>query len=188
MSIESALTALLKRLTPVVKQAPYNGQRPTGVYMTFQPMAIIPQRSPMKKRVSKPDHEMFTETNWFHAELTVSVNAYGPGGYSLLMGLHGLKQHYDARVALADEGMALISIGQARNLSELGDEAYRTRWQSDVVFHISPMTKFDDYILRQFYASGEWVSNDDTITIETMAHVYPVPYMVVLTCNRIPLL
>ena len=175
MSIESALTALLKRLTPVVKQAPYNGPRPTGVYMTFQPMAIIPQRSPMKKRVSKPDGDMFTESNWFHSELTVSVNAYGPVGHSLLMGLHGLKQYIDARVALADEGMALITIGQARNLSELGDEAYRTRWQSDVVFHISPQTQFDDYRLRQFYVSGEWISPGETLTIETIAPVSPAP-------------
>lgn len=175
MSIESALTALLKRLTPVVKQAPYNGPRPTGVYMTFQPMAIIPQRSPMKKRVLQSDNETFTETNWFHSELTVSVNAYGPGGHSLLMGLHGLKQHRDARGALAAEGMALITIGQARNLSELGDEAYRTRWQSDVVFHISPMTEFDDYRLRQFYATGQWVSTDDALTIETVAPVSPAP-------------
>jgi len=165
VSIESALTALLKRLTPVVKQAPYNGPRPTGVYMTFQPMAIIPQRSPMKKRVLQSDNETFTETNWFHSELTVSVNAYGPGGYSLLMGLHGLKNYY---------GMALITIGQARNLSELGDEAYRTRWQSDVVFHISPMTKFDDYRLRQFYVTGQWVSTDDVLTIETIAPSSPV--------------
>lgn len=175
MSIESALTTLLKRLTPVVKQAPYNGKRPTGVYMTFQPMAIIPQRSPMKKRVSKPDGEMFTESNWFHSELTVSVNAYGPGGYSLLMGMHGLKQHREARGALAEEGMALITIGQARNLSELGDEAFRTRWQSDVVFHISPQTQFDDYRLRQFYVSGEWISPDETLTIETIAPVSPAP-------------
>lgn len=175
MSIETALTALLKRLTPVVNQAPYNGKRPTGVYMTFQPMAIIPQRSPMKKRVSQADNETFTETNWFHSELTVSVNAYGPGGYSLLMGLHGMKQHREARVTLAEEGIAMITIGQARNLSELGDEAYRTRWQSDVVFHISPMTQFDDYILRQFYASGEWVSTDDLINIETIAPSSPAP-------------
>ena len=175
MSIETALTALLKRLTPVVKQAPYNGQRPTGVYMTFQPMAIIPQRSQMKKRVLQSDGETFTETDWFHSELTVSVNAYGPGGHSLLMGLHGLKNYYEARGALAAEGMALITIGQARNLSELGDEAYRTRWQSDVVFHISPMTQFDDYRLRQFYVSGKWISPDDTITIETIAPVSPAP-------------
>ena len=175
MSIESALTALLKRLTPVVKQAPYNGQRPTGVYMTFQPMAIIPQRSPMKKRVLQADNETFTESNWFHSEITVSVNAYGPGGHSLLMGLHGLKQYSDARIALADEGMALITIGQARNLSELGDEAYRTRWQSDVVFHISPMTQFDDYRLRQFYVSGQWISHGETLTIETIAPVSPAP-------------
>lgn len=175
MSIESALTALLKRLTPVVKQAPYNGQRPTGVYMTFQPMAIVPQRSPMKKRVLQPDGETFTETNWFHSELTVSVNAYGLGGHSLLMGLHGLKQYYDARGALASEGMALITIGQARNLSELGDEAYRTRWQSDVIFHISPQTHFDDYRLRQFYVTGQWVSTDDVINIETIAPSSPAP-------------
>ena len=175
MSIETALTALLKRLTPVVKQAPYNGKRPTGVYVTFQPMAIIPQRSPMKKRVAKPDGEMFTEENWFHSELTVSINAYGPGGYSLLMGLHGLRQYYEARGALAAEGMALITIGQARNLSELGDEAYRTRWQSDVVFHISPQTQFDDYRLRQFYVSGQWISPGETLTIETIAPVSPAP-------------
>ena len=85
--------------------------------------------------------------------------------------------------------MALISIGQARNLSELGDEAYRTRWQSDVVFHISPMTEFDDYRLRQFYVSGQWISPDDTINIETMAPLRLCHNRVVLlTCNRIPLL
>lgn len=175
MSIESALTALLKRLTPVVKQAPYNGQRPTGSYITFQPMAIIPQRSPMKKRMLQPDGETFTETDWFHSEMTVSINAYGPKGYSLLMGLHGLKQYYEARGALSAEGMALITIGQARNLSELGDEAYRTRWQSDVIFHISPMTQFDDYRLRQFYVTGQWVSTDDVINIETIAPSSPAP-------------
>jgi hypothetical protein len=175
VSIESALTALLKRLTPVVKQAPYNGQRPTGSYITFQPMAIIPQRSPMKKRMLQPDGETFTETDWFHSEMTVSINAYGPKGYSLLMGLHGLKQYYEARGALSAEGMALITIGQARNLSELGDEAYRTRWQSDVIFHISPMTQFDDYRLRQFYVTGQWVSTDDVINIETIAPSSPAP-------------
>lgn len=175
MSIELALTALLKRLTPVVKQAPYSGQRPTGVYMTFQPMAIIPQRSPMKKRVLQSDNETFTESNWFHSELTVSVNAYGPGGYSLLMGLQGLNQYYEARGSLAAEGMALITIGQVRNLSELGDEEYRTRWQSDVIFHVSPMTQFDDYRLRQFYVTGQWVSTDDLINIETIAPSSPAP-------------
>lgn len=175
MSIESALTELLKRLTPVVKQAPYNGQRPTGVYMTFQPMAIIPQRSPMKKRVLQDDGETFTETDWFHSEMTVSINAYGPKGYSLLMGLHGLKNYYEARGALKAEGMALITIGQARNLSEIGDEAYRTRWQSDVIFHISPMTQFDDYRLRQFYVTGQWASTDDVINIETIAPSSPAP-------------
>lgn len=175
MSIESALYSLLTRLTPEVMQAPFNGDRPTGAYMTFQPMAITPQRSPMKKRVLQSDGETFTETGWFHSEMTVSVNAYGPKGYSLLMGLHGLKNYYEARGALKAEGMALITIGQARNLSELGDEAYRTRWQSDVIFHISPMTQFDDYRLRQFYVSGQWISPDDTITIETTAPASPVP-------------
>lgn len=175
MSIESALTALLTRLTPVVKQAPYNGKRPTGSYMTFQPMAIIPQRSPMKKRILQSDGETFTETDWFHSEMTVSINAYGQKGYSLLMGLHGLKNYYEARGALKSEGMALITIGQARNLSELGDEAYRTRWQSDVIFHISPQTQFDDYRLRQFYVTGQWVSTDDVINIETIAPPSPAP-------------
>lgn len=175
MSIESALLSLLKRLTPVVKQAPYNGERPTGVYMTFQPMTIVPQRSPMKKRVLQPDGETFTESDWFHSELTVSINAYGAGGYNLLMGLHGLKQYYEARGALAADGMALITVGAPRNLTGLGDEAYRTRWQADSVFHISPMTQFDDYRLRQFHITGKWVSTDDIIEITTIAPESPVP-------------
>lgn len=175
MSIESALLSLLKRLTPVVKQAPYNGNRPTGVYMTFQPMTIVPQRSPMTRRVLQPDGETFTETNWFHSELTVSVNAHGPGGYNLLMGLHGLKNYYEARGALKADGMALITVGMPRNLSELGDEAYRTRWQADATFHISPMTEFDDYRLRQFHITGQWISTDDVIEIETIAPASPVP-------------
>lgn len=135
--------------------------------MTFQPMTIVPQRSPMKRRVLQDDGETFTETDWFHSELTVSVNAYGPGGYSLLMGLHGLKQYYEARGALAAEGMALITAGSPRNLTGLGDEAYRTRWQSDATFHISPMTQFDDYRLRQFHITGQWIGVNDTIEIET---------------------
>ena len=175
MSIESALTALLKRLTPTVKQAPYNGSRPTGEYITFQPITIIPQRSPINRRVLQSDGETFTETNWFHSELTLSVNAYGPKGYNLLLGLHGLKNYYEARGALEAEGMALVTIGSARNLSELGDEAYRTRWQADVTFHISPQTQFDDYRLRQFYVSGQWIGPDMQIDIETIAPVSPVP-------------
>lgn len=168
MSIESAITTVLRLIDPVVIQLPYEGERPTGDYMGFQPMLLVPQRSAAIKRVNNGDGT-FTQANFYQAELTVSVNAYGEKGYQRLIALHGAKEDFRTRNLLAPEHMSLITVGSPRNLSALGDEGYRTRWQADVAFNIRVQTSFVDYQLKQFVITGQWVRLEDVLTITTIA-------------------
>jgi len=168
MSIESAITTILQRIDPKVIQLPFEGDRPTGDYMGFQPMLIVPQRSAAKAKVDNGD-STFTQANYYQAEMTISVNAYGEKGYNRLIQLHGAKEDFRTRNTLAPEHMALITVGSPRNLSALGDEGYRTRWQADVSFNIRVQTSFVDYQLKQFIITGQWVNGDDVMTITTIA-------------------
>lgn len=164
MSIESAIMQALELIDPEVIQIPYDGDRPTGDYMGFQPIGIDMQRAAAKKRTDNGDGT-FTQENFYQAVLMVSINAYGEKGYNRLVQVHGLKEDYRARGIFTLENMALVHVGSPRNLSALGDEAYRTRWQSDALFHLRVETSFMDYQLKRFIVTGEWVSGDDIITL-----------------------
>ncbi len=164
MSIESAIQTALELIDPEVIQIPYDGDRPTGDYMGFQPLSIDMERAAAKKRTNNGDGT-FTQENFYQAVLTVSINAYGEKGYNRLIQVHGLKEDYRARNLFLPEKMALVSCSSPRNLTALGDEAYRTRWQADATFHIRVETSFTDYQLRRFLVTGQWVNGDDIITI-----------------------
>lgn len=164
MSIESVLMSALSLVDANVIQLPYDGDRPTGDYMGFQPMSVNLMRDAAKRRTSNGDGT-FTQENFYQATLMVSVNAYGEKGYNRLIQMHGLKEDFRARNLFLQENMALISVTNPRNLTALGDEKFRTRWQADATFHIRVETSFMDYQLKQFIVTGQWIIGDDIITI-----------------------
>lgn len=164
MSIESVLQSALELVDPEVIQLPYDGDRPTGDYMGFQPMSVNLLRDAAKRRTANGDGT-FTQENFYQASLMVSLNAYGEKGYNRLIQAHGLKEDFRARNLFLQENMVLISVNNPRNLTALGDEKFRTRWQADATFHIRVETSFMDYQLKQFIVTGRWIIGDDIITI-----------------------
>ncbi|QGH71343.1 hypothetical protein X1_83 [Yersinia phage vB_Yen_X1] len=153
-SIESVIYNALTNINPNVIQLPYTGERPSDSYITFQLMTIDLGNNGAWKRKNNGDGT-FTEFTKYAATLYVDINAYGNKSYNDLIKLHGARRDFRVRGALAEGGVALLSVGKPKNLSDIGLQKH-VRWQTEAQFSLRVETEFDDYILKQFVITGKF--------------------------------
>lgn len=148
-----------------VVQAPFEGPRPASPYLTYQIISVVPESDRYKETVNQAKD---TITYFGSASMRVSINAYAPGGYDLLSRLHQSKRHIDSRLALLsdDEDLSLLGAGNIQNLTALGDEAWRSRFQSDFNFLVGIKSDWAFYRIRQWNLTGEWATADRSRVIE----------------------
>lgn len=173
--IEEKLKAWISAMIPSadVKLAPYDGPRPQSNYITFQPLTIVPQLHSYDRVREIAQTGFIDETRKFAALMTVSVNAYSLSGMAWVQRLHASSEVWEARNELGDD-IALSGMTRSQNLTGLGDEKHRARWQGDFEFMITTSDTFTIYQLSEFFITGKWISGDpespdDTINFEQVA-------------------
>ena len=161
MTIEANIRAWLQLAAPGsdVKQAPYQGERPTGDYLTYQIIAVDEQEAGWKVTYSDG-----IDTRYTSAVLTVSVNAYAAKGYGLLANAKALGDVWEARLALKadDVALAFMQGGATQNLTALGDTGFRSRWQCDLMFHADLTHERTRYLIDQWHVDGIFNPNQPT--------------------------
>ena len=157
-----------------VKLAPYDGSRPSNDYITYQPMTIVPQLHSYDKVRQLAQSGMIDETIKFTATLTVSINAYSQAGHSQLQRLNSSSEVWEARQALGDD-ISLSGTSRIQNLTSLGDERHRARFQADFDFFIDTEDKFTIHRLSEFFITGKWVIADENKTYEQIDFVQKYP-------------
>ena len=157
-----------------VKLAPYDGNRPENDYITYQPMTIVPQLHSYDKVRKLSETGMIDETIKFTATLTVSINAYSQAGHSQLQRLNSSSEVWEARQALGDD-ISLSGTSRIQNLTSLGDERHRARFQADFDFFIDTEDKFTIHRLSEFFITGKWVITDENKTYEQIDFVQKYP-------------
>lgn len=159
-----------------VVQAPFEGPRPASPYLTYQIISVVPEADRYKSTLNGAKD---TVTHFGTATMRVSVNAYAQGGYDLLNKLHQSKRDINSRLALLSDSEDLTLIGQSgvNTLTALGDESWRSRFQSDFNFLVGIKSDWTFERIQQFNLTGEWVREDEnqTISITTIAPETPLP-------------
>lgn len=134
MTIEANILSYLKLAAPgaQVKQAPYEGDRPAGDYLTYQIINVLENQNGWKTTYAAGKDTLRTS-----AVITVSVNAYAAKGYQYLSNAKALGSAWEGRMALRKDGIALAFMqgGGTGNLTGLGDTGFRSRYQCDLMFH-----------------------------------------------------
>ncbi len=164
MTIEANIRAWLQLAAPgaEVKQAPYQGERPTGDYLTYQIIAVDEQEAGWKVTYSDG-----IDTRYTSAVLTVSVNAYAAKGYGLLANAKALGDVWEARGALKanDVALAFMQGGATQNLTALGDTGFRSRWQCDLMFHADLTHERTRDLINEWHLTGEFSSADGSFVV-----------------------
>lgn len=136
-----------------VKQAPYRGQRPDADYATYQINAVAPMANGFKTTYAPATS---IDTRHTSAIMTVSVNVYAPDGYAALAKAHAANDWWEARQILSPASMVFAQGGQINNLTALGDTDWRSRWQSDLTFHVDLTSDRIRYLIGQWIITGEF--------------------------------
>lgn len=161
MTIEANIRAWLQLAAPgaEVKQAPYDGERPVGDYLTYQIIGVDEQEAGWK--VTYADG---TDTRYTSAVLTVSVNAYAAKGYALLANAKALGDVWEARGVLkaGDIALAFMQGAATQNLTGLGDTGFRSRYQCDLMFHADLTHERTRYLINEWHMSGVFEPNQPT--------------------------
>lgn len=153
MTIEANIRAWLQLAAPgaEVKQAPYQGERPAGDYLTYQIIAVDEQEAGWKVTYSDG-----TDTRYTSAVLTVSVNAYVSKGYGVLANAKAMGDVWEARDVLKADDVALAYMqgGATQNLTALGDTGFRSRYQCDLMFHADLTHERTRYLIDSWHVDG----------------------------------
>lgn len=166
MSICDNIFGWIKAVLPDVdvKRSPYEGPRPENGYITYQIISETPEMW-AKKRERVRAVDMIDETLSYETSFTVSINAYSPTGSMWISRLIASRQFESAQLALLENGydISFRDVPQMpRNLTALGTEGYRERWQGDFTLDYTVKHTHQIYELKQIITKGNW----DDIEIE----------------------
>ncbi len=159
-NIENWLRAIIPEATDVLR-APTSDSRPVGDYLTYQIISAPMNQYAFKKdRIYNDATERIEETKSFCAQLMVSINCYSPMGMYWMTRISGSWADEQTRDILHTDGEDL-NINQIpaspRNLTNLGTEGYRHRWQGDISILYTAKTTQQIYRLKEFIITGRWV-------------------------------
>lgn len=160
MTIEANIRAYLLLAAPgaQVKQAPYEGDRPAGDYLTYQIINVLENQNGWKTTYAAGK-----DTRYTSAVITVSVNAYADKGYGYLSNAKALGDVWEARMALRDGDIALAYMqgGGTGNLTGLGDTGFRSRYQCDLMFHADLTHERTRSLIDEWALDGEFIVDDE---------------------------
>lgn len=148
-----------------VKEAPYGGARIDDDYITYQVMSIEPEQHAYKHKFTQSVGNLYDWTKCASAALRVSLNAYSPDGMAMLNRLAMSGDWWEARQQLISDGdeLALLSAGAPTNLTGLGDEGYRSRYQADFNFIVSLADQRTIYSITQWHLTGQFSNTRETV-------------------------
>ena len=141
-----------------VKMAPYSGERPAGDYITYQILTIVPMVDGYKHTYTLNAGNLYDWTRINNAEMRVSINAYSPNGIALLNNLQMSNDWWQAKQTLKADGddIAFVDATGPQNLTGLGDEGYRSRYQMDARFHMTISNTRTKYEIQQWALTGDF--------------------------------
>lgn len=164
MTIEANIRAYLLLAAPgaQVKQAPYEGERPAGDYLTYQIINVLENQNGWKTTYAAGKDTLRTS-----AVITVSVNAYAPKGYQYLSNAKALGSAWEGRQALTNGGIALAFMqgGGTGNLTGLGDTGFRSRYQCDLMFHADLTHERTRSLIAQWALTGQFSAADGSFVV-----------------------
>ena len=155
---------------------PYDGQRPDSNYMGYQVISVIPESHSYDVVRELNQSGLIDETRKFNASMLVSINAYSVSGYDWLNRLHASAENFASQQLLIadDTEISLVGMERNSNLTGLGDELHRPRWQGDFRFFITTSNTFEIYRLSQFVINGKWISGDKDNPVDEIAFTQDV--------------
>jgi hypothetical protein len=172
MTIEANIRAWLLTAAPglQVKQAPYEGDRPSTPYLTYQIISIVEQQNGWQV-----DYAAGIDTLRTSAVLTVSVNAYADKGYQYLSNAKALGSSWAGRGALKenDIAMAFMQGGATGNLTGLGDTGFRNRYQCDIMFQVDLTHDRTRDLINEWHLTGQFKVDDSTVIPSSVDWVRP---------------
>ena len=172
MTIEANIRAYLLLAAPVaqVKQAPYEGGRKSGDYLTYQIINVLENQNGWKTTYAAGKDTLRTS-----AVITVSVNAYAAKGYQYLSNAKALGSAWEGREALRKDGIALAFMqgGNTSNLTGLGDTGFRSRYQCDLMFHADLTHERTRSLIAQWALTGEFKVDDAVFVPSSVDWVRP---------------
>lgn len=164
MTIEANIRAYLLLAAPgaQVKQAPYEGDRPAGDYLTYQIINVLENQNGWRV-----DYADGVDTLRTSAVITVSVNAYAPKGYQYLSNAKALGSAWEGRMALKADDIALAFMqgGGTGNLTGLGDTGFRSRYQCDLMFHADLTHERTRSLIDQWALTGQFSAADGSFAV-----------------------
>jgi len=172
MTIEANIRSYLLLAAPgaQVKQAPYEGDRPNGDYLTYQVISVLEQQNGYKATYAAGVDTLRTS-----AVLTVSVNAYADKGYQYLANAKALGSAWEGRTALSADDIALAFMqgGASNNLTGLGDTGFRSRWQCDLMFHADLTHERTRALIDQWMLTGKFIVDESQFVPSSVDWVRP---------------
>lgn len=172
MTIEANIRAYLLLAAPSaqVKQAPYEGDRPAGDYLTYQIINVLENQNGWKTTYAAGKDTLRTS-----AVITVSVNAYASKGYQYLSNAKALGSAWEGREALRKDGIALAFMqgGGTNNLTGLGDTGFRSRFQCDLMFHADLTHERTRSLIDEWHLTGEFKAGDGFVVPSSVDWVRP---------------
>lgn len=144
-----------------VRLAPVLSGRPSDDYLTYQLINVLPQFHGFKYEE--------TGKRYTNAEMIFSVNAYSPQGAAMLYNMQQSGDWWDAKQKLLGHGeeIAFVSATAPNNLTALGDESWRSRWQADFTFSTTITQDRTFYGISQWLLTGELVTADGVDIVRT---------------------
>lgn len=117
-----------------VIRANQNGNRPDGPYVTYQELDHDEQGRPNVAKNS--DYQAPETTLRSSLNLTLSVNIYDDNGAQLHNRLKRSSYNPVQSGLLFSGGIGLLSSGRSQDLTELGDNWFRPRYQADYILRV----------------------------------------------------
>lgn len=156
--IDQALKDWLAFITGLkVVKVPYANNRPENNYVSYQVSSIIPTEHARKNVYSNPVGNVYSWASVSSATMTVSVNIYSADGAMLFAKIGKAGDWWEAKQKLtAEEKMAFNPPIAVRNLTALGEEHFRPRWQSDLRFYVDVTEERTQYAIREWHLTGQF--------------------------------
>lgn len=127
--------------------------RPEGPYISYQMTNHDEARHPI--RITNSDYDNPSTTLKSHMTMTISVNIYDPDGARWHSKLKRSTYNPTYRRVLDEGEISLLNFTPTNDLTELGDQFYRDRYQADYVFNCTDLETFTPHTFIETRLVGE---------------------------------
>lgn len=140
-----------------------SGMRPLGDYVTYYLLSENQSvYADWNKIDAGEDDDVFVDYD-IYSQIIITIDVYALGGFDVLNQLAMSKNLLTTRNILRQENMVLISKGDTRNLTALGDTGWLDRFNADFTFHRSVVMRERNQKILQYQLYGEFGDLDSSI-------------------------